>query len=147
MTLGGQSRIQIEFDDDTLEVFYLFDLVNPSSAPVTPARELVFELPAGARGDDAGSAAGDNRQLQPSALQELETESVLDVEGLEFMAVIRIVQAAVGHNAVDIEGDQPDACGAGPGIHQITLAVNRSCMLSAPSRRPSASATSSALIR
>ena len=49
VAFGGDSRIQIEFDDDTLEVFYLLDLVNPSSAPVTPARELVFELPAGAQ--------------------------------------------------------------------------------------------------
>lgn len=49
VAFGGDSRIQIEFEDDTLEVFYLLDLVNPSSAPVTPARELVFELPAGAQ--------------------------------------------------------------------------------------------------
>ena len=45
VAFGGDSRIQIEFEDDTIEVFYLFDLVNPSGAPVTPARELVFELP------------------------------------------------------------------------------------------------------
>jgi hypothetical protein len=49
VVFGGNSRIQIEFDDDTLEVFYLFDLVNPSSAPVSPKAELVFELPDGAQ--------------------------------------------------------------------------------------------------
>jgi len=49
VVFAGDSRIQIEFDDDTLEVFYLFDLANPSSAPVTPTRELVFELPEGAQ--------------------------------------------------------------------------------------------------
>ncbi|MFO7695292.1 MAG: hypothetical protein R6V57_19565 [Vicinamibacterales bacterium] len=49
VVFAGESRIQIEFDDDTLEVFYLFDLANPSSAPVTPTRELVFELPEGAQ--------------------------------------------------------------------------------------------------
>ncbi|MCU0249028.1 MAG: hypothetical protein MUE61_02360 [Vicinamibacterales bacterium] len=48
VVFAGDSRIQIEFDDDTLEVFYLFDLVNPSSAPVTPKAELVFDLPEGA---------------------------------------------------------------------------------------------------
>jgi hypothetical protein len=48
VVFGGDSRIQIEFDDDTLEVFYLFELANLSSAPVTPASELVFELPEGA---------------------------------------------------------------------------------------------------
>jgi hypothetical protein len=46
---AGDSRIQIEFDDDTLEVFYLLDLVNPSSAPATPKAELTFELPEGAQ--------------------------------------------------------------------------------------------------
>ncbi len=50
VVFAGDSRIQIEFDDDTLEVFYLFDLANPSSAPVTPTKELVFELPEGAQG-------------------------------------------------------------------------------------------------
>jgi hypothetical protein len=49
VVFGGDSRIQIEFDDDTMEVFYLLNLVNPSSAPVTPASELVFELPAAAQ--------------------------------------------------------------------------------------------------
>jgi hypothetical protein len=48
VAFAGDSRIQIEFDDDTLEVFYLFDLVNPSSAPVTPKSELAFDLPEGA---------------------------------------------------------------------------------------------------
>ena len=49
MAFAGNSRIQIEFDDDTIEVFYLFDIVNPSSAPVTPKSELVFQLPEGAQ--------------------------------------------------------------------------------------------------
>jgi hypothetical protein len=49
VVFAGDSRIQIEFDDDNLEVFYLFDLVNPSAAPVTPKAELVFELPEGAQ--------------------------------------------------------------------------------------------------
>ena len=122
---------------------------SPTTArlSVNALKDMLDAEIGGARGNDAGSAAGDDRQFEPGALQELEAEAVLDIEGLEFMAVVRIVQAAVGHHAVDIEGDQLDARGAGPGIHQITLAVNRSCMLSAPSRRPSASATSSALIR
>jgi len=49
VVFAGDSRIQIEFDDDTLEVFYLFDLANPSSTAVTPKPELVFELPEGAQ--------------------------------------------------------------------------------------------------
>ena len=49
VVFGGQSRIQIEFNDDSLEVFYLFEVVNPGTAPVSPRSELVFELPEGAQ--------------------------------------------------------------------------------------------------
>ena len=52
VAFAGDSRIQIEFDDDTIEVFYLFDLANPSSSPVSPKGELVFALP-----EDAQQAA------------------------------------------------------------------------------------------
>ena len=45
---GGDSRIQVEFDDDTLTVFYLFQIVNAGTAPISPTSELVFELPEGA---------------------------------------------------------------------------------------------------
>ncbi len=48
VAFAGDSRIQIEFDDDSLEVFYLFDLVNPAGAPVRPKEELAFQLPEGA---------------------------------------------------------------------------------------------------
>ena len=45
---GGQSRIQVEFDDDRVEVFYLLEVVNRSASPVTPKAELVLTLPADA---------------------------------------------------------------------------------------------------
>jgi len=45
LTFGNQSRIHIEFEDDTLEVFYLFELVNAGPAPASPSPELTFELP------------------------------------------------------------------------------------------------------
>ena len=48
VAFAGDSRIQIEFADDTIEVFYLFDLVNPGSSPVNPTPELTFQLPEGA---------------------------------------------------------------------------------------------------
>ncbi len=44
VTLGGQSRIQIEFDDAQLEVFYLFEIVNRGAAPVATG-ELAIDLP------------------------------------------------------------------------------------------------------
>jgi len=47
--LGGDSRIQIEFDDDALTVFYIFDIVNAGATPVSPKTEIAFELPEGAQ--------------------------------------------------------------------------------------------------
>lgn len=48
VTFGGQSRIQIEFADDAMEVFYLLDVVNRAATPAEPKRELAIDLPAGA---------------------------------------------------------------------------------------------------
>lgn len=45
VTFGGDSRIQIEFDDDRLEVFYLLEVINRSTSPVSPRAELAFDLP------------------------------------------------------------------------------------------------------
>lgn len=45
VVFGGDSRIQIEFDDDRLEVFYLFEVVNRGASAVTPAKELAFDVP------------------------------------------------------------------------------------------------------
>jgi hypothetical protein len=47
------------------------------------------------------------------ALHQNEAEAVLDIEGLQLVAVVGVVQAAIGHHAVDIEGDELDAGGAG----------------------------------
>jgi len=48
VAFGGDSRIQIEFDDDTIEVFYLLELVNANPTPVNPKNEMIFQLPEGA---------------------------------------------------------------------------------------------------
>jgi len=48
VTLGGQSRIITQFEEEVLQVYYLFDIVNLSSEAVKPS-PLVFELPASAR--------------------------------------------------------------------------------------------------
>jgi hypothetical protein len=48
VVLGGQSRIQVEFDDDQVEIFYLLEIVNRGASPVTPKNELTFMLPEGA---------------------------------------------------------------------------------------------------
>jgi hypothetical protein len=48
VVFAGDSRIQIEFDDDALEVFYLLDLVNTGTTAVAPKAEIAFRLPEGA---------------------------------------------------------------------------------------------------
>jgi hypothetical protein len=48
VTIGGQSRIATQFEDEELQVYYLFDIVNKLQTPVTTAGPLVFDLPSGA---------------------------------------------------------------------------------------------------
>jgi len=50
LSLGGNSRVATEFNDDILQVFLLLEIVNRSSSPVSPATALVFDLPTGAEG-------------------------------------------------------------------------------------------------
>ncbi len=49
VVLSGQSRVVLEFQDDALQVFYLFDIVNRGTAPVKVDAPLVFEMPEGAK--------------------------------------------------------------------------------------------------
>jgi hypothetical protein len=49
VVLSGQSRMVLEFQDDALQVFYLFDIVNRASSPVKTPAPLVFEMPDGAQ--------------------------------------------------------------------------------------------------
>jgi hypothetical protein len=50
LVFGGDTRIAVEFQDDTLTVFYLLDLVNRASTPVAPQAPLTIDLPDGASG-------------------------------------------------------------------------------------------------
>jgi hypothetical protein len=50
VTFGGETRVVVEFDDDSLNVFYLIDVVNNGTAPVNPPAPIVFDLPADAIG-------------------------------------------------------------------------------------------------
>lgn len=50
LSIGGNSRIATEFSDDVLQVFYLLEIVNRSSAPVAPPSALLFDMPTGAQG-------------------------------------------------------------------------------------------------
>jgi hypothetical protein len=48
VTIGGQSRIVAQFEEEVLQLYYVFDIVNPSSETVK-TRPLVFELPSSAQ--------------------------------------------------------------------------------------------------
>jgi hypothetical protein len=50
LVLAGDTRFAAEFQEDTLTVFYLLDIVNRARQPVMPASPLVIDLPAGASG-------------------------------------------------------------------------------------------------
>lgn len=50
LSLGAGSRVATEFSEDVLQVFYLLEIVNTSSSPVTLASALVFDMPTGAEG-------------------------------------------------------------------------------------------------
>jgi len=48
VVLGGQSRFIIELNDAAVDVYNIFEIVNPSNVPVQ-TEPLVFEFPAGSR--------------------------------------------------------------------------------------------------
>lgn len=48
VTFGGQSRMILEFDDDAVQVYFLLEAVNNSTAPVNPTMPLVIDMPHGA---------------------------------------------------------------------------------------------------
>jgi hypothetical protein len=45
LALGSNTRFAVEFQDDTLAVFYLLEIVNRSSAPVALPSALIFDMP------------------------------------------------------------------------------------------------------
>ena len=50
VTIGGQSRIVVEPDDEVVRVFYLLDIVNPTATPVNPTSLFMFDTPEKAQG-------------------------------------------------------------------------------------------------
>jgi hypothetical protein len=53
LSFGNNTRFAIEFQDDTIAVFYLLEIVNATGAPVGLAAPLVIALPDGASGASA----------------------------------------------------------------------------------------------
>src|SRR5262249_30552645 len=50
VTIGSQSRVVIQPNDENIEVYYLLDVSNTSTNPVTPPAPFVLELPRRATG-------------------------------------------------------------------------------------------------
>jgi hypothetical protein len=50
VTLGPNTRILMEFRDDTLQMFYILEILNTASAPVDLGGPLILDLPTGAAG-------------------------------------------------------------------------------------------------
>jgi hypothetical protein len=50
LTIGSQSRIVVQPNDEFVELFYLLDVSNASTSPVNPPTPFVFDLPSGAQG-------------------------------------------------------------------------------------------------
>ncbi len=48
VTFGGETRVVVQFDDDTLSVFYLLEVVNNGPSPINPQTPLAFDLPSDA---------------------------------------------------------------------------------------------------
>jgi hypothetical protein len=47
VAFGGESRIIMEFQDDTLQVFYILEIVNNARTPIDTGGPLIFSLPSG----------------------------------------------------------------------------------------------------
>ncbi len=49
VTFGGESRVLVELGEESVEVYYLFDVINAADVPVMPPSPLVFDMPPGAQ--------------------------------------------------------------------------------------------------
>ena len=60
LTFGGESFVQVELVEESVEVYYFLDVVNPAEAPVEPPAPIAIDLPRGAQGVTVlqGSAPG-----------------------------------------------------------------------------------------
>lgn len=50
VVLGDQTRFVVEVGDEALNVYYVMQITNAGTAPVQPAKPLVFDLPTAAKG-------------------------------------------------------------------------------------------------
>jgi hypothetical protein len=53
VTMSGDSRFIVDLVDDTMQVYYVLEIVNAASYPVNPPKTVMFDLPSGAAGASA----------------------------------------------------------------------------------------------
>lgn len=53
VSLGPRSRIVLDLENDTLQMYYLLEILNPAPYPVTPPASVIMDLPSGAGGASA----------------------------------------------------------------------------------------------
>lgn len=105
---GGGRRVHPEVAAEFAQRLPL--VVNPLEKMADPEiRGTVFNNPR--------TSAGDNGSFDPCFLGQLDTQSVLDVESLHDLPVVAIKQASVGHDAVDVKGNEANLTGFRVRIH------------------------------
>jgi hypothetical protein len=113
VTLGPNSRVAIEFQDDALQMFYILDIVNNARARVDIGGPLILDLPEGAGGATI---------LQGSSPTATVSGDRLTVTG-PFAAGATSVQVAfrLAHTGPDLEVEQtwPVA------LEQLTVAAEK----------------------
>ena len=65
---GPESRIVIEFQDDTLTVFYLLEILNNARTPIDIGGPLLIELPTGAAGPSVMQGSSPNASVRADLL-------------------------------------------------------------------------------
>ena len=66
--IGPESRVVIEFQDDTLTVFYLLEIDNNARTPIDTGGPLLIELPTGAAGASVLQGSSPNVVVQGDVL-------------------------------------------------------------------------------
>ena len=56
-----RSRFVVDLENDTLQIYYLLEILNPAPYPVTPPAPIILDLPSGASG--AGAIQGSSPQV------------------------------------------------------------------------------------
>jgi hypothetical protein len=63
VTLGGNSRIVLEPGDESVQIYYLLDVVNDTATPVNPPSLFVFDMPTGSVGCSVLEGSSDQAKV------------------------------------------------------------------------------------